>query len=300
MEIRSGTWLAAVVAAVAVLVAAGCSGGDGGDEAGSGGARDRGRGGGEAGEAGGAGGGDEAGTGTTAAADADLSAYCEAALAMETPAAPDVDYASATPEQEAEANRTHARETLRPLADAVVATAPDELAADAERLRAAVDELATSGDFAAFRGPDVEDARANLHAFDRENCDWHVQELTTRDYSYEGVPEELPAGPTSFELANEGDEVHELVLVRKNDGVTASAEELLAMPQDESQGKVTEIGYAFAPVGEEDYVVVDLEPGDYVGVCFVVSGTTDPENPSQEGPPHSARGMAMEFTVPAG
>lgn len=296
MGIRSGRWIAAVVA-VAVLGTAGCSGGDdGGDDAGSGGARDRGRGG---GEAGGADGGDEGGTETTAAG-ADLSAYCEAALAMETPAAPDVDYASATPEQEAEANRTHARETLRPLADAVVATAPDELAADAERLSAAVDELATSGDFAAFRGPDVEDARANLHAFDRENCDWHVQELTTRDYSYEGVPEELPAGPTSFELANEGDEVHELVLVRKNDGVTASAEELLAMPQDESQGKVTEIGYAFAPVGEEDYVVVDLEPGDYVGVCFVVSGTTDPENPSQEGPPHSARGMAMEFTVPAG
>ena len=36
------------------------------------------------------------------------------------------------------------------------------------------------------------------------------------------VAAEVPAGVTSFELDNEGPEVHEIVLLRKNDGVTES------------------------------------------------------------------------------
>jgi hypothetical protein len=276
MNRHSFRWIAAVVA-VGTLIAAGC-GDDSDDEA-----QDT---------------GTEETSETTASDESAFAAYCDTELAIETAPEPEIDFETATPEEQAAALRTYGSETMRPLADDVVAAAPEELAGDVGLLSDAVDELAASGDFAAFEQPDVEAASDNLHAFDLENCGWSTQQVTASDYAFEDVPEELSAGPTSFELTNDGEELHELVLVRKNDGVTASADELLALPEEEALSQVTPVGSpAFAAQGEDDYLVADLEPGDYIGLCFIPVGTTSEEAPPPEGPPHAMQGMVSEFTV---
>jgi hypothetical protein len=230
-------------------------------------------------------------------ASGDVEAYCDATLEIETVPEPDIDFESATPEEQAEAVKAYAAEELQPLAQEIEEVAPEEVAADIEVLVAAVDELAETGDFeAAFENPETEEASDNAHAFDLENCGWEQVDVTAVDYAFEGIPETVPAGAVSFEFANEGEEFHELQLARKNDGVTESAEELLQLPEEEAMEKVTILGGTFAPPGESEYVVNDLEAGDYIAVCFIPVGAT-PENEEGTGPPHFTQGMVAEFTV---
>jgi hypothetical protein len=230
---------------------------------------------------------------------ADLAAYCDAVVGIETAPAPDIDFETATEEEIAAGMQTYAAEVIRPLADEVIAVAPEELADDAATMDGAVDEMASTGDFGVFEQPDVAAAEDRLHAFDLANCGWESLDVSAHDYGFDGLGDELAAGLTSFEFSNEGDEVHELLLVRKNDGVTESADELLALPEEEAMQKVTMLGEpAFADPGGDDYKVVDLEPGDYVAVCFIPVGTTDTEGgPPADGPPHFTQGMVAEFTV---
>ncbi|HEX2767582.1 MAG TPA: hypothetical protein VHR55_13205 [Candidatus Limnocylindria bacterium] len=123
-------------------------------------------------------------------------------------------------------------------------------------------------------------------------------EVTAVDYAFAGIPSEVESG-TSFELTNEGSEVHELVLVRRNDDVDLTFEELLELPEDEAMELVTIVGGIVAEPGatSEDTLTVD-EPGDYLAICFVATGTTSLEDAeSVEGAPHFAEGMLQEFTV---
>src|SRR5688500_10650019 len=53
-------------------------------------------------------------------------------------------------------------------------------------------------------------------------------EVSAVEYAFVGVPETVPAG-TTFRLRNDGQEVHEFALVRRNEGTEQSVEELLAM-----------------------------------------------------------------------
>lgn len=280
MKIRSARWIV-VGALIGGLVTGGCSdGGDGGD------AGEDGSGSEEPGET----------AETTAPVEADLVAYCEAELARETATAPAAD-GGTTQEERMEVLRTYGRETLRPLVDDVAAAAPEQMAPHVARLRAAVDELATSGRYSALTGDEVEAARDNLHAFDLDNCGWPTQSVRASDSAFGEVPPVLSEGPTSFELFNVGEGLHELVLVRKNEGVTASVEDLLAMPEEESRRLVTRVGAALADPGEQDYLVADLEPGEYIGACFVASGTASEDAEPAQGPPHVALGMVLEFSV---
>ena len=241
--------------------------------------------------------GDEGeGDGDGEEASGDVEAYCDATLEIETIPEPQFDE-SATPEEQAETAKTFAAEEMQPLAQEIQEVAPEEIAADIEILVGAVDELAETGDFeGVFGQPEVEEASDNAHAFDLENCGWEQTDVTAVDYAFEGLPETLPTGPVSFEFTNGGEEFHELALARKNDGVTETAEELLALPQEEAMTKVTILGGTFAPPGESEYAVQDLEAGDYIAVCFIPVGAT-PENEEGNGPPHFTQGMFSEFTV---
>ena len=130
--------------------------------------------------------------------------------------------------------------------------------------------------------------------------------VTAVDFGYEGVPAEVPSG-TTLGLTNTGQEVHEMVVVRKLPTTTQSFQELLALPQDEALGLVQDIGFAFAEPGQTAAEVVTTgEPGAYMMVCFIPAGTTslpsmDPnasEAPSLgTGAPHFTLGMTKEFTV---
>jgi hypothetical protein len=227
----------------------------------------------------------------------DTDAYCAATLALETAPPPDVDFATATPEQLTAAMKAYASDVMRPLADEVIATAPAELDDEIQVLDAALDEMAATGEDA-FETPEVSAAADAAHAYDLATCGWETVDVTATDYAFDGVPEELPAGPTSFELTNDAEEVHELLLLRKEDGVTQSVEELLAMPEEEAMALATVVGVpALATPGSSAYTVADLAPGDYIAICFIPTGMTATDGPPPEGPPHAVHGMHAELSV---
>jgi hypothetical protein len=228
-----------------------------------------------------------------------VEAYCDAVLDVETAPPPGIDFESATPEEQAAALRAYATDTMQPLVAEALAAAPDEIADEGEVASEAFAEMAETGDFAVMDEPGTVAAFETLHAFDLDNCGWTRQDITATEYAFAGLPDELEAGPVSFELSNDGTELHELQLFRRNDGVTEPVEELLALPEEQVMSKVTPVGSgAFAPPGESDYMVVDLDAGDYIALCFIPTGmTSEDQPPAPDAPPHAAHGMAAELSV---
>jgi hypothetical protein len=151
-------------------------------------------------------------------------------------------------------------------------------------------------------------------------------EVIAKDYSFSDLPTSVPAG-TNLSLTNEGTELHELIVVRKNDGVTESFDELLALPEEEALAKVTTVGVLFAAPGESASMgigesgapspmtsIVIGEEGDYFALCAIPQGTTEmpdfaapPDaagaspgaSAAPQGPPHFVLGMRQAFTVTA-
>jgi hypothetical protein len=165
-------------------------------------------------------------------------------------------------------------------------------------------------------GPEFEAAYAEVIDYMKANCGFAEVEAIASEYQFEGVPTEIPAGGTIFSLENAGEQVHELAVMRINDDVTLSVDELLALPEEEGQSMVTPAAFAFAFPGTVSYGTADLTPGRYVILCFLPEGATPdvlmqleeagvegpddtiPEGLGLElGPPHFTKGMVHEFTV---
>jgi hypothetical protein len=131
-------------------------------------------------------------------------------------------------------------------------------------------------------------------------------EVVGTDYAFSDVGTDLTA-PVTFAFRNEGAELHEMVIVRKNDGVTTSFEELLALPEDEAFAQVQFVGQTMAEAGQtapDELTATD--PGEYLMVCFIPQGMTelpslDPNASGPpdlgDGPPHFTLGMLKEFTI---
>ena len=137
-----------------------------------------------------------------------------------------------------------------------------------------------------------------------EHCEFdQKEEVTASEFKFEGLPSEFDAGTVAILLSNDGAEAHEMAIMRKADGVTQSWEEILALPQDEAEALVVQVGGAFAPNKDaKGLAVVDLAPGDYVATCFVPAGTSvasDGTITEGTGTPHFMHGMISEFTVEA-
>ena len=149
-----------------------------------------------------------------------------------------------------------------------------------------------------------------------EGAGGETTEITGVDYAYEGVPDSVEAGTTlSFTNGSEGNEVHELILLRVDDEETRPVEELVGLPQEEAMEVTQFQGVAVALPGEDGMVVEGeltvAEPGRYALVCFIPTGAdpqvyrdlfaspTPPEGPPdvEGGPPHVANGMYAELTV---
>ena len=124
--------------------------------------------------------------------------------------------------------------------------------------------------------------------------------VTAVEYKYEGVPATVAAG-TSFTLVNNGKELHELTLARRNPDVTTSWEELVAMPVDEATKFVTIVGgLVAAPGATADGSVTADQPGEYAMLCFIPQGTTALPSAGISlpgGTPHVALGMLQVLTV---
>jgi CubicO group peptidase (beta-lactamase class C family) len=115
-------------------------------------------------------------------------------------------------------------------------------------------------------------------------------EVTVRaaDFAYE-APARIPAGMTTFRLANDGPNFHHMQIVRLDSAKTfASLQQALRKPGP-LPGWAVVVGGPNAPDPKtEANATLDMRPGRYALVCFVdVPG----------GVPHLAKGMIKELTV---
>ena len=145
-------------------------------------------------------------------------------------------------------------------------SAPDDLADPVGTMVAEANSL-LSGPPPAEDGPpvipsdDFFTASVEVGDWMAENCDYADLPVTAQNYEFEGIPEEVPAGETLIRLTNEGTEYHEVALMKIADGEERSLEELLALPEEEVEAVVTDVGFVFAPPSLGSWTKVDLEPG---------------------------------------
>lgn len=234
-------------------------------------------------------------------AKADFATYCDATFELETYFAedPDVDFATATPEQITAALATFLQ-GAKPLIDRVVPLVPAEIKEPIDVQVAAFNQaLAGADPETVFETPAVAAAEEETHAFDLDNCGWGKVEVSGTEYSFSGLPGDLKAGRTSIDFTNKGKELHEVVLLAKNPGVTESFDQLLELSEEEAMTKVRPVAGTFAAQDETEYVVTDLAAGEYLAVCFIPQGlvSEDGPPPAEDAKPHFALGMKKEITV---
>lgn len=130
------------------------------------------------------------------------------------------------------------------------------------------------------------------HAFEATGSETESEEpvadgeIRLVDFAFEGLPDELPAGQQLWRVVSEGSEPHELGFRLLDEGVTvdmvaevltsggdgtpdagASLQELAELPFSPAGGV-----QAMVP-GLAGWMVVDLDPGDYVAVSMVPSAS---------------------------
>lgn len=221
----------------------------------------------------------------------DLAAFCDAVIEV------DATFAAGGPEGPDPTRLQSAfQEAQR--------TAPADIAADVERIITLTQEAAGSPDQESGPPPEVEELDTNIDEYVVANCDFAEVEVTGTEYDFEGLTEPIPAGKTTFNFTNDGGEMHELIVVRINDDVTAPIEELAELPEEEVFSMIEVKGFAFAPPDATDQTFADLEAGRYGALCFLPVGSTPEavaaaEESGQEidASPHFTQGMLAEFTV---
>jgi hypothetical protein len=225
------------------------------------------------------------GEGETAAG-GDTEAFCSGLVDFNAAAlATELDETSSAEDIEA------AGAELGPLWATVADNAPDDLSAAVDELSPAIEAL-DEGDATAFNADASFETYMGLVSGALDTCEFETVAVGGVDYAFEGVPSTIEAGTIAFAFTNESDaEDHEMVVFRKADGETRSAEELLNDPALAEAGPGEFVTATFAPPGGEGAALTELEPGDYVMVCFV------PVGGAEDGPPHFTEGMLSEFTV---
>lgn len=217
--------------------------------------------------------------------------FCEGFLGIEAAVAEG-------PPDDPAAIEAFVEEQLRPNLELIDGNEPESIAGEVEVMTAAIEELAASGDPSVFETPEYSEAAGVVYSSLDDVCEVPVVEVTAVDFAYEGMPETLEAGPTSFVMTNEStsDEVHEMSFVKLRDDVDLTLEELLALPEAESEQYIEIFGANLAaPSGQQAGVVVDLVPGRWAYVCFIPTGTS--QETDGTGPPHFMAGMSGELIV---
>jgi hypothetical protein len=169
---------------------------------------------------------------------------------------------------------------------------PADLAGAVEVLEGAAATVAETGDPSGFFGPEGQEALTGIGAATFEGCEGTQVAIEGRDYAYDGLPEELPAGRVNLQFTNVGEEEHELVILGQAEGSDASFEELLAGDDPEALFTQTTFqGVTFGPPASTTYLAVDLEPGTYLFLCNIPIGG------GEEGAPHHTAGMQQVVEV---
>ena len=238
--------------------------------------------------------GDAQATATSETAAADPAEFCAASVDVEASfaGAPPID--DTMPPEEMQAALEEFGAEVEPLLEHAEETAPAEIADDVQTAVGSVRE-ALAGDMSALETEEYMAADDAIDEYMLAECDYEHIDATGVDYEYEGIPDTVPAGTVSVTFTNEGEELHEIGIVRINDDVAMTLEEIAALPPEEAESMIRFTGAAFASPGESDTVFLEMEPGRYGAACFVPEGTTHDTEGS--GPPHVALGMLAEFEV---
>jgi uncharacterized cupredoxin-like copper-binding protein len=126
------------------------------------------------------------------------------------------------------------------------------------------------------------------------------------DFAFVMPEMEIAAGPQIWAAPNVGEQIHEMVILQLEPGTTfddlqAALQGMAPAPATPGTAPASPVALAGPPPffsiggvapmnpGYTNWAVLDLEPADYVAICFV----PDPET----GLPHFALGMIMPFTV---
>jgi uncharacterized cupredoxin-like copper-binding protein len=133
--------------------------------------------------------------------------------------------------------------------------------------------LAVSILLAACGGDD--DQEGTDDAADRPEAEPVVLTISTQEFEFD-APESVPAGLVEITVSNEGEEPHEVQLMKLHDGVTFD-EFFSASKKDRSGLDSLELADAVGgagstagiPPGETTTVLNELEPGSYAMVCLV-------------------------------
>ena len=118
----------------------------------------------------------------------------------------------------------------------------------------------------------------------------NVVTIRARDFAFEG-PTEIPAGLTTFRLANAGPDIHHAQIIKLDEGKTGAdfAAAIKAGGPPPSWAQVA--GGPNVPLpGHESNATSVLAPGNYALVCFV-------DTPDKV--PHMLKGMVHNFRVVA-
>jgi len=165
-------------------------------------------------------------------------------------------------------------------------------------------------------GDSADDAEESDDTTTSEAADAGPVEVTLVDYGFQGLPDSVAAG-TKFTVTNSSTaELHEFVAFKIPESETRSAEEILALPEEEGQAALGGPPAAVLigpPGGGEMIAAVGdgtlSEPGRYLVACFIPTGANPQEyleaaaesqgGPPQVegGPPHFTKGMRAEITV---
>ena len=113
--------------------------------------------------------------------------------------------------------------------------------------------------------------------------------MVATDYAF-ALANDVPAGLTLITLENTGAEPHHAQLMRLAEGQTAETFQTAMGQGPEAIFGLGQFvgGPSIAEPGEQTQVLLDLEPGQYLALCFV-------ESP--DGVPHLAKGMVQAFEV---
>ncbi|MDO9116401.1 MAG: hypothetical protein Q7U39_00465 [Nitrospira sp.] len=113
--------------------------------------------------------------------------------------------------------------------------------------------------------------------------------FTAHDYGFTG-PERIPAGLTTMQIVNRGQDLHQIQLLKLQQGKTAEEfRAAMAAQPGRMPDWVTFVGGPNAIVpGADAVAVMPLAEGDYLLICLI---------PNEEGIPHLALGMQKALSV---
>ena len=134
-------------------------------------------------------------------------------------------------------------------------------------------------------GPAFAAAYGELIGFVKGNCEFTELNVTTKEYSFEGLPQEVPAGTAVITMDNQGAEFHEVLLLKVNDGVTDTADRSALAARGGADDEGLDGQRHVRPSGRSVLRRRRAStPGRYIAVCFLPQGATPEVMAQMDGP----------------